>query len=99
MAHRTIPLSDVKVGMYLIGVDRSWLHTPFLRHKFEISAQSEIDTLRASGIAQVTIDTERGLDCGVPEAIPADPAPVLENQPEVPSSSGIKAVPQERSQS
>ncbi len=96
MAHRTIPLSDLKVGMYLIGVDRSWLHTPFLRHKFEISAQSEIDTLRASGIAQVTIDTERGLDCGVPEATPADPAPVLENQPEAPSPSGTKVVPQKR---
>lgn len=96
MAHRTIPLSDLKVGMYLIGVDRSWLHTPFLRHKFEISTQSEIDTLRASGIAQVTIDTERGLDCGVHEAKSADPAPALENQPEAPSPSGIKAVPQER---
>ena len=96
MAHRTIPLSDLKVGMYLIGVDRSWLHTPFLRHKFEISAQSEIDTLRASGIAQVTIDTERGLDCGIPEATPADPAPVLENQLGAPSPSGIKTVLQER---
>jgi hypothetical protein len=54
--------------MYLIGMDRSWLHTPFLRHKFEISAQSEIDMLRASGIAQVTIDTGQGLDVAVPEA-------------------------------
>lgn len=62
MAHRIIPLSDLKVGMYLIGVDRSWLHTPFLRHKFEIQTQSEIDVLRQSGIQAVTIDTERGCD-------------------------------------
>ena len=96
MAHRTILLSDLKVGMYLIGVDRSWLHTPFLRHKFEISAQSEIDTLRASGISQVTIDTDRGLDCGIPEVKPADPASVLESQLGAPSSSGIKTVLQER---
>ena len=86
MAHRTIPLSDLRVGMYLIGVDRSWLHTPFLRHKFEISAQSEIDTLRASGISQVTIDTDRGLDVAGPKVKPADPASVFEAQAGGPSS-------------
>jgi HD-GYP domain-containing protein (c-di-GMP phosphodiesterase class II) len=48
--------------MYLIGVDRSWLHTPFLRHKFKIKDQAEIDALLSAGIAQVTIDTEQGLD-------------------------------------
>lgn len=48
--------------MYLIGVDRSWLHTPFLRHKFKIKDQSEIDALLRAGITQVTIDTKQGLD-------------------------------------
>lgn len=48
--------------MYLIGVDRSWLQTPFLRHKFKIKNQSEIDALRRAGITEVTIDTEKGLD-------------------------------------
>ncbi|THJ25422.1 MAG: DUF3391 domain-containing protein [Nitrospira sp. CG24E] len=62
MAKRTIPLARLKVGMYLIGVDRSWLQTPFLRHKFKIKDQSEIDALRHAGIAEVTIDTEQGLD-------------------------------------
>jgi HD-GYP domain-containing protein (c-di-GMP phosphodiesterase class II) len=48
--------------MYLIGVDRSWLQTPFLRHKFKIKNQSEIEALRLAGITEVTIDTEQGLD-------------------------------------
>jgi len=52
MATRTISLSDLKVGMYLRGVDRSRLHRPFLRHKFEISAQSEIDMMRGLDLAQ-----------------------------------------------
>ncbi|HEX7768009.1 MAG TPA: DUF3391 domain-containing protein [Nitrospira sp.] len=52
MATRTIPLSDLKVGMYLLGVNRSRLHRPFLRHKFDISAQSEIDTMRRLDLAQ-----------------------------------------------
>ena len=62
MAHRTIALSDLKVGMYLIGVHRLWLHTPFLRHKFEIRAQAEVAWLWASDNVQVTIDTDRRID-------------------------------------
>jgi HD-GYP domain-containing protein (c-di-GMP phosphodiesterase class II) len=62
VAKRTIPLTQLKVGMYLIGVDRSWLQTPFLRHKFKIKDQSEIDALLRAGIVQVTIDTGQGLD-------------------------------------
>ncbi len=96
MAPRTIPLSDLKIGMYVIGVDRSWLHTPFLRHKFEICAQSEIDTLRASGIAQVTIDTGRGLDVAVPEVTPSDPVPVCEAMSLAPSHPASNPVPHER---
>lgn len=62
MAQRTIPLTRLIVGMYLIGVDRSWLHTPFLSHRFKIKDQSEIEALRRAGIAEVTIDTGQGLD-------------------------------------
>ena len=62
MAQRTIPLTRLVVGMYLIGVNRSWLQTPFLRHKFKIKDQSEIEALRRAGITEVTIDTEQGLD-------------------------------------
>ncbi|MEI8013325.1 MAG: DUF3391 domain-containing protein [Nitrospira sp.] len=62
MAQRTIPLTRLVVGMYLIGVDRSWLQTPFLRHKFKIKNQSEIEALRRAGITEVTIDTGQGLD-------------------------------------
>lgn len=48
--------------MYLVGVDRSWFHTPFLRHRFKISHQSELDALQRSGIVEVTIDTELGME-------------------------------------
>jgi HD-GYP domain-containing protein (c-di-GMP phosphodiesterase class II) len=53
--------------MYLIGVNRSWLQTPFFRHKFKIKDQSEIEALRRAGITEVTIDTEEGLDVVGPE--------------------------------
>ncbi len=62
MAERTIPLTRLVVGMYLIGVNRSWMQTPFFRHKFKVKDQSEIEALRLAGITEVTIDTEQGLD-------------------------------------
>jgi len=60
VAQQKIPLSALKIGMYLVGVDRSWLHTPFLRHKFMIAHQSEIDALQRAGIREVVIDTAQG---------------------------------------
>lgn len=62
MAPRRIPIGSLKIGMFVIGVDRSWLQTPFLRHRFTIKDRSEIDTLAQAGITEVTIDPDHGLD-------------------------------------
>ncbi|MFO0706096.1 MAG: DUF3391 domain-containing protein [Nitrospira sp.] len=72
MAHRKILLADLAVGMYLVGLDRSWLQTPFLRHKFTVTDCEQIALLRQSGVREVTIDTEQGLD--VPESTLAQQA-------------------------
>lgn len=69
MAHKKIPLASLRVGMYLIGVDRSWLQTPFLRHKFKIAHQSELDALQRAGVREVTIDSEHGLDVEDPQGV------------------------------
>ncbi len=87
MAHRSIPLSALKVGMYLVGVDRSWLHTPFLRHKFMISSSSELEALRRAGIQHVTIDTDCGLDLE-PCATPTEIALCHEERPDTRASAG-----------
>lgn len=101
MAQRTIPLTRLTIGMYLIGVDRSWLQTPFLRHKFKIKDQSEIEALRHAGIAEVTIDTEQGLDVvdhepsrsALVETVLVDrPAPLHPSAPFAVSSSRPPAV-------
>lgn len=62
MAKKNIPISSVTVGMYICGVDRSWLDTPFLRHRFLIRSTAELTKLQQCGIQIITIDTERGLD-------------------------------------
>jgi HD-GYP domain-containing protein (c-di-GMP phosphodiesterase class II) len=62
MPKRTIPISRLKVGMYVAGLDRSWFHTPFLRHSFLIQNEQEITALRQSGVTMVVVDTDLGRD-------------------------------------
>lgn len=62
MAKKRLPIASVKVGMYLCGIDRSWMDTPFLRHRFLIRSPSDLTELRQCGIKEITIDTDRGLD-------------------------------------
>jgi HD-GYP domain-containing protein (c-di-GMP phosphodiesterase class II) len=62
MAIKRIPTASVQVGMYLCGIDRAWLDTPFLMHRFLIKSSTDIAKLQQCGIQEITIDTERGLD-------------------------------------
>ncbi|MDH4192682.1 MAG: DUF3391 domain-containing protein [Nitrospirota bacterium] len=69
MAIKRIPTTSVQVGMYLCGIDRSWLDTPFLMHRFLIKSSADIAKLQQCGIQEITIDTSRGLD------VPSEPEP------------------------
>jgi len=77
MAKKCIPISSVKVGMYLCGIDRSWLDTPFLRHRFLIRSPADLTKLHQCGIQEITIDTDRGLDDRpISESEPQEEIPV-----------------------
>ena len=41
-----IPVADLRIGMYVNGLDRSWLSTPFWSHSFHIRSQRELESLR-----------------------------------------------------
>lgn len=75
MAIKRISLSSLKIGMYLVGLDRSWLATPFFSHKFLIEKQGQIDKLKQISVRFVDIDTSKGLDV-------EGPARVVESTPE-----------------
>ncbi len=62
MALKRIPISALTVGMYVAGLDRSWVNTPFFRHRFLIKQESQVLRIRQSGAREITIDTEKGLD-------------------------------------
>jgi HD-GYP domain-containing protein (c-di-GMP phosphodiesterase class II) len=59
---KRLAIGDVRPGMYIVGLDRSWLHTPFLFHRKLIQSTAEIDQLKKQGIREVVIDPARGVD-------------------------------------
>lgn len=64
MMKKTIPIEQLTPGMYMVGVDQSWLKTPFLFHRRLLKRQEEIALLKQHGIRLVDIDPSRGLDVG-----------------------------------
>ncbi|MBI4001213.1 MAG: DUF3391 domain-containing protein [Nitrospira defluvii] len=61
---KRIPIAQLKLGMYIVGMDQPWYRTPFLLHKWLLTNPDDITQLMGHGIREVTIDLERGLDVG-----------------------------------
>ena len=87
---KQISIDDLIVGMYIVGLDQSWLQSPFLFHRRRIGRYEEIARLKAYGVRRVTIDPTRGLDLvetlprpaegkgeGVPQTWEKPPTPTL----------------------
>lgn len=55
----TISVDDLKVGYYVVGIDKSWLDTPFLSHRFLIKSESDIERMKSHGIRLVMVDPKR----------------------------------------
>ena len=71
---KTISIDELRLGMFIERLDRSWLTTPFMRHRFVLSDAEDIALLKRYGIKRVVIDPTKGLDVeervGVPAAHP-----------------------------
>jgi putative nucleotidyltransferase with HDIG domain len=55
---KRISIDQLKIGMKVEKLDRSWLATPFLRHRFTITASEQIEQLQASGIQQLDVEAD-----------------------------------------
>ncbi len=55
----TISVDDLKVGYYVVGIDKHWLETPFLSHRFLIRTEGEIERMKSHGIRMVMVDPNR----------------------------------------
>ncbi len=69
---KTIPLDKLTIGMHIVGIDKSWLETPFLVHSMTIKNAHQIEQLRAAGVRMVEIDlTEEEGSSSPPAGVPS----------------------------
>ncbi len=59
---RTIPVSRLRPGMFIVDLHRGWLDHGFWRNRFLVRDEATVRRIVTSGITEVSIDIERGID-------------------------------------
>ena len=93
---RKISVDQVRPGMYVHELCGSWLDNPFWSSTFTLRDRADVHKLQASGVRELWIDTDKGLDVAPDDADQEDEsdesdesaAPELDEAPAV-----IKAAP------
>ncbi|WP_041325904.1 HD-GYP domain-containing protein [Saccharophagus degradans] len=87
----SIPISQLRAGMFVVKLDIPWIDSPFLRHSRLIKGEEDIDKLKGANVKTLVIDLSKG--CG-PQEQPTDKKNLQAKQPietESPSSRPIQA--------
>lgn len=87
---KRIPISQLKLGMFVVGLDKSWWQTPFLSHKWTVQSDDDIKKLVELEVQEVVIDPTRGCDV---EETPLPPSAMVE-ETSVPTSEAPPPSPQ-----
>lgn len=72
---KKIPISAVKIGMYIDNLGVNWLAHDFVKSSFLIDDPELLSKLRSSKIKEVAIDTEKGIDVQLIQDKSPNPAP------------------------
>lgn len=59
---KKITIEQLTIGMYIHDLNIDWMSHPFLRQRFQVEDDGDLSKIRASGVRDLCIDTERGLD-------------------------------------
>lgn len=78
------PVNELKLGMYVVDLDRPWLESPFLFQGFELKTEADIEAVRAV-CEYVYIDMTKRM---TPKK-----SVVVKNELQFPTSIGIKPLP------
>ena len=60
---KKIRTTDLKLGMFIHDLNCGWMDHEFLRSRFMLRRDSDLEKIHAAGLAEVYIDTIKGLDC------------------------------------
>lgn len=64
---KLVPVARLQPGMYIHDLNCGWLQHDFVRNRFPVAGEEDVRRIRDLGVAEVWIDTARGLD---PDAAP-----------------------------
>jgi len=96
---KTIPLDQLMIGMTVVGMDRSWLATSFLRHRVRITQHDQINRLKKAGVRFVEVEEEASAEAVAIPPIGELPDPVLSEEnaepPDAPSDHRTTAFDEE----
>ena len=73
---KKIPVSQVRLGMFLQGLEGPWMEHPFWKTRFVIGSTDDLERLQSSVVTECWIDASQGLD--VLEA------PATDDEPDAP---------------
>ena len=59
---KRIAAKDIRMGMFITELCGSWMEHPFFKTKFLLEDPQDLESLLKSGIKEVWINTEKGLD-------------------------------------
>lgn len=67
---KQITIDELQPGMQIDKLDRSWLDTPFFRHRMTIASYEQIAQLKASGVRTLVVNLEAEEMIATPEVAP-----------------------------
>jgi putative nucleotidyltransferase with HDIG domain len=74
---KKIPVSQVRLGMFLQALDGPWMDHPFWKTRFVIRSSNDLALLKQSVVTECWIDVAKGLDVASPvveDDVPAKPS-------------------------
>ena len=78
---KKIRVDQVRLGMHLHALEGAWMDHPFWKTRFVIQEQEQLAKLQQSVVAEVWIDSDKGLDVAVESVAPAMPAAAAATRP------------------
>ena len=82
---KKIPVDELRIGMFIQKLGGGWLAHPFWRSSFLLDSADDLARIRASGITEACIDTDKGCDVDA-ATVPAQAPAEREVEPDEPAA-------------
>ncbi|HQN65035.1 MAG TPA: HD-GYP domain-containing protein [Methylophilus sp.] len=93
---KTIPVHQVRMGMFIHSLKGSWIDHPFWKKAFKLEDADDLNKLHSSGVREVVIDTSKGLDVATEKPIEIAEALIAETRPAALKHSKHTSIDEER---